>query len=230
MHHNIEDGAIFLADAHYSKNRLELKKILLKIKLGEVQTTQLFLMGDIFDFLCDDLDYFQKCNGDMIELINELSYDIKIIYFEGNHDFNISKTFKNVDVISRKIQPAVFSLDGEIVVLSHGDLFISKGYDIYCAIIRNRTLAKFINFMDINNWFSKRLESWLGKKHKSYKFEDFHKFAQKRLEVYKNFNCMYIIEGHFHQGKSDGKYINIPALLENQYLVYKDGQFSNDRL
>jgi UDP-2,3-diacylglucosamine hydrolase len=230
MHHKIQDGAIFIADAHYSKNRLELKKLLTQIKLGELQITQLFLMGDVFDFLCDELDYFQKINHDIIELINEISFDIKVVYLEGNHDFNISKTFKKVEVIARENQPVVFEADDKKIALSHGDIFTPKGYDIYCAIIRNRTLAKVVNMIDINNWFSKWLENWLGNKHKDYKFENFEEFASKRIEAYKDVKCDYIIEGHFHQGKSDGKYINIPALLENQYLVYRDGKFSNDRL
>jgi UDP-2,3-diacylglucosamine hydrolase len=152
------------------------------------------------------------------------------VYLEGNHDFNISKTFKKVEVIARENQPVVFEVDDKKIALSHGDIFTPKGYDIYCAIIRNRTLAKFVNLIDINNWFSKWLENWLGNKHKDYKFENFEEFASKRIEAYKDVKCDYIIEGHFHQGKSDGKYINIPALLENQYLVYKDGKFSNDRL
>jgi UDP-2,3-diacylglucosamine hydrolase len=230
MHHKIQDGAIFIADAHYSKNRLELKKLLTQIKLGELQITQLFLMGDVFDFLCDELDYFQDINSDIIELINEISFDIKVVYLEGNHDFNITKTFKKVEVIARESQPVVFEVDDKKIALSHGDIFTPKGYDIYCAIIRNRTLAKFVNLIDINNWFSKWLENWLGNKHKDYKFENFEEFASKRIEAYKDVECHYIIEGHFHQGKSYGKYINIPALLENQYLVYKDGKFSNDRL
>jgi len=105
MSHNryeIKDGAIFVADVHFNPNRDEFLKFLYEIKNGNLQTPQLFLMGDIFDFLAGEIEYFKIQNREVIELINQLSTTTQIFYFEGNHDYNLSKLFPNAKVFPRE--------------------------------------------------------------------------------------------------------------------------------
>ena len=65
----ISEDAIFIADSHFNKNRQELKTFLEQLHNNTIQTTQLFLMGDIFDFLAPQIKYFQKRNQEMINLL-----------------------------------------------------------------------------------------------------------------------------------------------------------------
>lgn len=236
MSHNlfsIKDGAIFIADAHFNPNRRELLEFLLDIQNGTLEVSQLFLVGDIFDFLAFEIDYFKSQNKELIELINTLSQVIEVFYFEGNHDYNLAPIFPNVKVFKREVQPVVFSWNEKKVTLAHGDIFTPTGYNIYTAIIRNHPLLVFLNLIDKNNWLTKKVDFWLRGKDLSYMFSNFESFASKRLELYKNnIDGDIFIEGHFHQGKfyemKDIKklYLNLPSFgVEQSYMKVGKKEF-----
>ncbi len=221
MSHNryeIKDGAIFVADVHFNPNRDGFLKFLYEIKNGNLQTPQLFLMGDIFDFLAGEIEYFKIQNREVIELINQLSTTTQIFYFEGNHDYNLSKLFPNVQVFQREIQPALFDWNDKKVALAHGDIFTPFGYNLYTAIIRNHPLLVFLNAIDRNNWLTKKIDFWLRGKDLTHLFSNFKNFAENRLKSYKNnIDANIFIEGHFHQGRfyEDKElqklYLNLPS-------------------
>ncbi len=229
MSHNlytIKDGAIFVADVHFNPNRQEFLNFLFDIKNSTLEATQLFLMGDIFDFLAGEIEYFKNQNKELIELINELSQTLEIFYFEGNHDYNLATLFPNAKVFKRENQPIIFSWNEKKVALSHGDIFTPKGYDIYTSIIRNHPFLVFLNLIDKNNWLTKKIDFWLRGKYLNNIFNDFEFFAQPRIEVYKNnIDADIFIEGHFHQGKFyqdknlNRLYLNLPSFgVEHSYL------------
>ena len=220
---NIHESAIFIADAHYNIDRTDLKDLLEKIKLGEIETTQLFLMGDIFDYLAEQITYFRAINTSLIELINELSNSIDIVYLEGNHDYNLSNIFPNIDVYPLAKQPVMASYQNKKIALSHGDIYISKVYENYTRCIRNHTFLKVLNFLDRCNIISMNVEKMLGGKDKSYKFDNFNEFAQERIGKYEHLKCDMIIEGHFHQGRAYDKYINVPSLIDLKYARFING-------
>ncbi len=228
MSHNsytIQDGALFVADVHYNPNRNEFLDFLYDIKNGDLQTSQLFLMGDIFDFLAGEIKYFKTQNNEAIQLINQLSQKIEIFYFEGNHDYNIVSLFPNIQIFKREIQPALFDWNGKKVALAHGDIFTPRGYNIYTQVIRNHQLLVFLNAIDINNWLTKKIDFWLRGKNLTNIFSNFDEFAENRLGVYKKYiDSDVVIEGHFHQGKlytNDNKlYLNLPSFgVEQSYMV-----------
>jgi len=219
----IKNGAIFIADAHYTKNREDLIDFLKQIHAKKIASTQLFLMGDIFDFLCDEADYFQEINAKLIDLIDEISHTIETIYFEGNHDYSLEDTFPKVNFIARKEQPIYTTIDNKKIALSHGDIYISNSYDIYCAIIRNPYLLNFLNLIDVKNWLSKIIDEKLQKKYLCRKQENFQQFIQKRIEKYQ---VDLVIEGHYHQNYLSNEYINIPSFAcDKEYLAYRDNEF-----
>lgn len=236
MSHNryeIKDGAIFVADVHFNPNRDEFLKFLYKIKNGDLQTPQLFLMGDIFDFLAGEIEYFKTQNREVIELINQLSTMTQIFYFEGNHDYNLSSLFPNVKVFPRETQPALFDWNDKKVALAHGDIFTPFGYNLYTAIIRNHPLLVFLNAIDTNNWLTKKIDFWLRGKNLSHLFSNFDEFAETRLALYKNhLDIDIVIEGHFHQGRLYENqawkklYFNLPSFaLDGNYLKIKNSEF-----
>jgi len=216
MYLNIDESAIFIADSHYNSNRQELKQILLDIQSNKINTTQLFLMGDIFDFLSDEISYFQNQNKEAIDLINELSNSLELIYLEGNHDFNLTSTFPNTLVISREFQPLICKYQDKKVALAHGDLFMPKTYNIYTSFIRSRATGKLANMLDINNMIFKKLNSLLQSKNICGAMKNFDSFASKRIEIYSKYEIDMIIEGHYHQDKRYKNYINLPSLACNK--------------
>jgi len=204
----IKENAIFIADSHYPHHGDDFLKLLKKIKNKEIQTQQIFLMGDNFDLLFGHNDYIQTFAEEAIALLQKLSENIKIHYFEGNHDFCLKDIFLNMNVYSRDEQPVVFELNSKKVALSHGDKYVTGfGYDLYCKVLRNKTTLTLLKPFEkaiINHRMQK-----LSQKHICYTFHGFEKRVGAILTHYADVDL--VIEGHFHQSKIVDKYISLPS-------------------
>ena len=80
MYHSdikLQEGAFFISDVHYNHKRKDFEKFL--NDLLKNPPSQLFLLGDIFDFLSSEIDYFINKNQVIINLLNQLSLDIQNI-------------------------------------------------------------------------------------------------------------------------------------------------------
>ncbi len=232
MYLSIKNDAIFVADAHFNKKNREFLTFLKKVESNEIITKQLFLMGDIFDFISGESKYFIQQNSDAINLLNKLSKDIEIIYLEGNHDYNLKIIFPNMEVIKRENQPLLAKLNDKTIALSHGDNFINWKYDLYCKFIRNTVFLRFMNFIDINFFISKKIEEALVKKNICHTIRNFEHIVSKRV---KNYDADIIIEGHYHQGNSyfldEKMYINIPSLCcQKEYIKIIDFKFKLENI
>ena len=208
---HLKEDCIFIADSHYNNNRQELKLFLQKLLNKDIITSQLVLMGDMFDFLSPQVTFFMKKNHDVIKLLNDLSKNIEIVYFEGNHDFNLSSLFPNIEVIRRQNQPLICKYNNKLTAIAHGDIFTPKIYNIYTSVIRSKITLFIINLIDINYWISNRVNQWLLNKKLCGKCKNFEAFAENRISIYPN-NIECIIEGHFHFGNEFLTYVNVPSL------------------
>jgi UDP-2,3-diacylglucosamine hydrolase len=232
MYLSIKSDSIFVADSHFNEKNRELLTLLQKVESKEIVTSQLFLMGDIFDFISGESRYFIKQNIEVINLLNKLSNEIEIIYLEGNHDYNLKSVFPNIKVIKRENQPLLAKYEDKTVSLAHGDNFINWKYDLYCKFIRNTIFLRFMNFIDINFFISKKIENALVKKNICHKMKNFEEIVSKRV---KNYNTDIVIEGHYHQGNSyfidEKRYINIPSLCcQKKYVLIKNLEFKGETI
>jgi len=245
MSHNIQlqEGACIISDAHYSLQRPELLSLIKAIHSKEIQTPQLILMGDVFDALFGSINYTYKTNKEMIELINAIAQDIEVLYFEGNHDFNLRVVFKNVKIFPIEQQPLLATYKDKKIYLAHGDFDAPLGYKIYTALIRNPFVLFMLKYIDIllNHLIINKIEGHLDKKDDCKELTWFDDFIQKRFND--SYVCDYFIEGHFHQNKtlylSSFTYINLGAFACNQrYFIVKsvkdkellkEHQFSKER-
>ena len=225
----IKEGAIFVADAHYSYLREELYDFLEAIKSYKILTKQLFFMGDIFDALFGEVKESQRKNVELIELINSLSKEIEIIYFEGNHDFNLQSIFPNIQIFSINQQPLLCNYENKKILLSHGDFNAGIGYRVYTSLIRNHLFLSFLSFVDALSSHSilKKLDAYLEKKDDCKTITNFEEIIAKR-ELH-HYNCDYFIEGHYHQNRvlrvGKMEYINLGAFACNQrYFIVKSIQ------
>ena len=204
----IKDNAIFIADSHYPHHGDDFLRLLQKINNKEIETKQLFLMGDNFDLLFGYNDYIQTFSKEVIALLQTLSKTMEMHYFEGNHDFCLKEIFTNMNVYSRDEQPIAFSLEDKKVAISHGDKYVTGlGYDLYCKVLRNKTTLKLLKpfeKMIIDHRMKK-----LSKKHICQTFHGFDKRVEAILKNYGDVDL--VIEGHFHQSRVLGKYISLPS-------------------
>lgn len=179
---------------------------------------QILLLGDIFDFLVGDIPESVQKNREAIDKINRLAEKTDVFYFEGNHDFNLARVFPGARVFPREAQPVLFENEGETVLISHGDLGFGRGHEIYMSIIRNHAVLVLLDRLDtylLGRKIFHRLETWLQEKHICCEFDAFDLFIRRRIGRLKTHHAKWLVEGHFHQGKSlkSGKlnYLNISA-------------------
>ena len=228
----ILEGAYIIGDAHFSSFRPELFFLIKAIHSKELHPSQLLLFGDIFDALFGSITQTLKNNQEMIDMLNDISQDIELVYLEGNHDFNLKNIFPHAKIFSIAQQPVSCIYNDKKVLIAHGDFGEALGYKIYTSLIRNRFLLPIFNVLNklLNNLILDKLDAYLSKKEDCNEFTGFKKYVSKRLE--NQYDCEYFIEGHFHQNKSmnfkDFEYINLAAFACNQrYFIVES---SKDKL
>ncbi|CZE45918.1 UDP-2,3-diacylglucosamine diphosphatase [Campylobacter geochelonis] len=224
----IKSGAIFISDSHENEKKLYFLEFLEAVKSGKIRPTQLFLMGDMFDYL-SFTDYSRKFYAKQILLINEISKSVPCFYFEGNHDYNLNEIFPNVQVFDIFAQPVKFLLEnGEICELLHGDRFIPKIDFKVLMLLRNKAFLKTLNFIDnlINFKITKAILKHQEKKILYKKHPNFKALIEQKIH---NYSAKFIIEGHYHQDEifnfDKRVYINL-----NSYAVeqkYYEAKFEN---
>ena len=229
----VKSGAIFIADSHENENRESFWRFLCALKSGEIKTPQLFLMGDMFDFLAGECEFFVKFYERYVRAIDELGEKMEIYYFEGNHDFNLTGLFKNVKAYPIGAQPVKFASEcGESVLIAHGDIFLPFVAKYALRFLRVKIFLKTMNFFDkfLNFRLSKRILNKLKRKILDYKIPNFKNLAEAKMRRYNAFyEADVVIEGHYHQGKQytigKQKYINVPSFAcEQSYFVVEYDQ------
>ena len=230
----IRNDAIFIADSHTQHGRDSL--ILGLEKLLHSPPSQIFLMGDISNILVGNLKSSIKSNQRLINAIDLLSKKAQIIYFEGNHDFNLECIMPSVIKIPRKNQPQLAHFGDKTALIAHGDIFLDKKYEIYIKILSAKITAKILNALDLATFG--RLYNFIEKKVQSKKIRllsdegAIHALIQRRIQSYENYMLRqnlrvdFVIEGHFHLGKivakdsrestikSDFSYVALPSFFD----------------
>jgi len=235
MYHSdiiLQEGALFITDAHYNKPKGEtaLKELLEKIASNEIKTPQLVLLGDIFDALFGGVPYTAKENLEVIDLIQKIATTKEVVYLEGNHDFQLHKFFpKDIAIFPIQKQPVVLQANNQRLCLAHGDFDAPFGYRLYTALIRNPVILFFLNIYDslTNHSILNFVERHMSKKEQCSSFAWFDEFIKKRF--LDGCECDFFVDGHFHQNRSFSlescHYINLGAFACNQrYFVVKFAQ------
>ena len=218
----IREQALFIADSHYPHHGDAFLDLLKKLESGEIKTPQLFLMGDNFDLLFGYNDYIQTFSKEAISLLQTLSKKLEVHYFEGNHDFCLTEVFPDIQVYAREQQPIMFQVDEKNVAISHGDKYVTGfGYDLYCKVLRNKKTLTFLKPFE-KAIIDHRMKK-LSQKHICFTFNGFEKRVDEILEHYNEADL--VIEGHFHQCKTVGKYISLPSLAcQGMVGVMEEGE------
>ncbi len=218
----IQENAIFIADAHYPTHGDTLLTLLYKIESAEIQTPQLFLMGDIFDLLVGGLEKSVLPNREVIALIESIAQRIPVYYFEGNHDFQLAKVFEKPHIFSLDDQPQYMGINGFIIGLSHGDRFaVGWKHHLLSKLLRKSWMISLIKVFKPH--IVEQKTSQLQEKEICHEIPQFETKAKKIFECYKG--AFTVIEGHYHQGKKIYNYISLPSLAcQKQIGVIREGE------
>lgn len=218
----LQEGAILIADAHYSDKYPQFYSFLQALDSGHIKTPQLILMGDMFELLFGVIGRTQKDNEKEVALLNKISNKIDVIYFEGNHDFGLKNIFPRIKVFPLEAQPQVASFGDKKVMLSHGDTKTPLGYQIYTKLIRNPFILSLIGYIDVlcAHCIIRSLKSRGVQKNPCYKIPSFNEIIHRRLSYLQGEALDIVIEGHFHQNLSfklyGFEYMNLASFACNQ--------------
>ncbi len=221
MSHNliIQEGALFISDAHDSSQRSFFYDFLLFIQ--DNPPPQLFLMGDMFDLLVGRVDRTVHCYQHYIDVIERIATTCEVYYFEGNHDFDLARLFSHVRVIPLWEQPLVATLpSGRTCLLLHGDKYERFFYRLYTSIIRHPMTLTALNCLDhlLNGKISSTIQANQGKKQLCRTIDAFEERVRQKIHFYPKTDV--IAEGHYHQNHSfmvfGVDYINFSSFACNQ--------------
>lgn len=234
----INNDAVFIADSHTQDGRYSLISTLQKLS----NISQIFLLGDISNLLIGNLKSSIKANQYLLETLESLSNKTQIIYFEGNHDFqltdfHLTSILPRVLKIPRCNQPLFCRFGDKFVLLAHGDLFLDKKYEIYITMLTSKLAAKVFGVLD--SLSCGRIYSLIDKnvRDKDIRFPTNTAFIdtliERRISSYQHYIQTHnlhidmidmIIEGHFHLGKiikrDNLTYIALPAFHHNQNVFH----------
>lgn len=208
MFHNIgEIGTrlICIADCHqnHANNGFELALAFVEREIERGTPFVLVLLGDIFDMLFGGVPYSIAPHKAHIARLENIAAQRKVLYFEGNHDFNLAPIFHHVQIFARNVQPVFATIGGVPISFAHGDIAMPFMYNLYTAIVRNPHLLRFLGAIDVclggrifaivrSVLCKNSLQSYVGYKEQI--------FSHKR-QFYVPLPCQYAIEGHFHLGE-----------------------------
>ncbi len=231
---DIGNRVILIADAHQNEFHNPLPAFLdfLEQEIQEKRDFTLLLIGDIFDMLFGGVYSSIYPHENLIKRLEKIAHKRPVYYFEGNHDFNLKYIFTSVCVIERHKQPANATINGEAIIVGHGDVGVGWLYECYTFIIRNSFLLHFLGYIDMicNGILFKCVRHYLQKHKISYFKHQAFEFAKKRLSLYSHLEEKWIFEGHFHLKhgvlhENEKNYIGLPPFycIKDAFIVESNG-------
>jgi len=166
-------NVIFIADAHLrNPDDLNYRTMLRFLREIPASVDILVIAGDFFEFwLGDSPEAFPHYKPALDALKTVTQNGVKLLFFEGNHDFHLGKYFRkafNAEVFAEKTE---ITIDGKRLFICHGDLInrADYGYRALRFTFRNpftRLLAKTIP-SSVPAYIAKKLGKHSKDKHKA---------------------------------------------------------------
>lgn len=237
----------FISDTHFSfydsKEERERKEKFISF-LDKIQkdASDIFLLGDIFDFWFEWYFVVPKNHFDLLFKFKELTKSgIKIHYITGNHDFYLGSFFEKFINIKCYDEKTDFIVNGKKFFLGHGDGYAKndKGYRILKKILRNKlSIFLFKTFIpaDLGVFLAKSTSKSSRKYRSSQKtFSQYSKEYFEFAETKFNIGYDYVLLGHMHNPEiitktikeSPKTYINTGDWLNHfSYAVFQDDKLT----
>ena len=120
----------FISDIHLSESQPQLTQAFFRFLNESKETcTHLYILGDLFESWIGDDDNSPLCNEIREALLSFTTNGPETFFMHGNRDFLVGESFAQETGI--KILPDPFTLDinGQKVILSHGDFLCTDDTD-----------------------------------------------------------------------------------------------------
>tara|TARA_Y100000748_G_scaffold199008_1_gene166794 strand:- start:3282 stop:4010 length:729 start_codon:yes stop_codon:yes gene_type:complete len=139
----------FISDLHLEKIESSIVSIFSEFLEHLDQDDQLYILGDLFESWIgdDNVSELSEFVGNQLNSLSERGVNISIMH--GNRDFLIGNDFCNAASIKLINDPCIVEMNGEKVMLTHGDQLCTDDieYQTFRSIVRNPIWQKdFLNF------------------------------------------------------------------------------------
>jgi len=232
---------IFIADAHLRRPEDSNYRTLIRfLDTLPSDTDTLYLLGDLFEFW---IGYPSPVYGHYLEFVDCLKAvrgrGVRIVYFEGNHDFHLDRFFKEHLQAEVYRKGAVLEIAGQRVYLCHGDQINREDYRYraFRLAVHNPLVKALLPF------FSQRLAAHTAsvlsrrssKQHVARSSRWDYRvildgFARRRFAE----GCDVVITGHYHlpmiKCDQGGLFIALGDWISQySYAQWLDGEFTLER-
>lgn len=115
--------ALFISDLHLQEAHPYTTQAFFDFlyKYG-LQTQQLYLLGDLFEYWAGDDDLDTPYNQQIVEAIRQVSdAGVQVFWIAGNRDFLVGNDFAYATNLHILPDPSVVRIAGRYVILAHGD-------------------------------------------------------------------------------------------------------------
>ncbi len=101
---------------------------------------QLYLLGDLFEYWAGDDDRHDPYHQSILAALKTLSdQGVELFWIAGNRDFLVGEAFAKQVGMQRLPDPCIVTLDGQRIILSHGDAYCTDdhGYQEFRQQVRD---------------------------------------------------------------------------------------------
>jgi len=227
----------FISDAHLGskKNKTEKQReehLLDFLKYVEKKATDLFIVGDLFDFWFDYTSVIPRRYFSVLVALKQLTESgVKVEYLTGNHDFWVDSFFEEELNIRVHREPLDITIDGKRFFISHGDGLVKKdvGYRLLKKILRYPLNVKLYRLLHPDLGFAMAdFFSRLSRNYREPKDKDSEYIQYARERFAEGFDDVILAHTHRAQELHEGNktYINIGDWISS----FTYGKFEKGRL
>ena len=194
---------LFLSDLHLHDSRPAITQLFCDFLSSEILhgASEVFILGDLFEFWAgDDAGAYPDVLDAMAKAAD---FGIKFYFMPGNRDFLVGKEFEKHSGCQLLTDPTVITVDGQRVLLMHGDTLCTD--DIEYQAFRTRARSDEWQRQLLSMPLAERLEyiqslresSKQSIQQKTDFIMDVNQQAVK--QTMQQYDCQLLIHGHTHR-------------------------------
>lgn len=200
-------AALFISDLHLSPDMPHTAEAFFNfLKSKALDTKELYLLGDIFEYWAGDDDLEEPFNQSIVTALANLNKrGVKIYWLAGNRDFLVGEKFAHASHLQLLSEPVVTTIAGNKILLLHGDAQCTDdtAYMAFRAQVRNPIWQREFLEQDLNKRKAliagMRAGSKDAQKNKSMEIMDVNQAAIAAL--FESHQVKTMIHGHTHRPK-----------------------------
>lgn len=195
---------LFISDLHLALEKPEiLRRFFHFLQHRASVADTLYILGDLFDAWVGDDDNTRPARDIKRALKQLTAAGVKVYVQQGNRDFLLGQAFCAHTGVSLLGDFAVIELDGQRILLTHGDLLCSDDKAYQAFRIKSRSRAWQDTVLNKPLWLRLiaarwyRLRSYLHKRGKSYEIMDVNQDTV--IAAMRDYHCRILVHGHTHR-------------------------------